>query len=59
MPNFGERGDTILPFVLIMGMAAALFGSLFFLNKYFERKTEEHLYEFKKKWNELEARYQR
>lgn len=55
----GERGDSLLAFILIITSSMALFGSLYFLNKYFENKTKEHLYDFKKKWDHLETRYQR
>ncbi len=34
-----------------------LFGSLFWLNKHFEKKTQEHLNDFQKNWNSLEKKY--
>lgn len=40
--------------LLITGM---LFGGLVWLNKHFEQKTKDHLYEFKNKWNALEKKY--
>jgi len=40
-----------------MTLASGLFGSLFLLNKHFEKKTKEHLSGFQKSWNELEKKF--
>lgn len=34
-----------------------LFAGLFWLNKTYENKTKEHLYDFQIRWNALEQKY--
>ncbi len=54
----GERGDVVLPLVLSLMLSCGLFGSLFWLNKHYEKKTKEHLSEFQKNWRKLSEKYQ-
>jgi hypothetical protein len=53
----GEAGEIILPLVLTIVTGSFLLGSLFWLNKHYEIKTKEHLSDFRKDWNSLEAKY--
>lgn len=53
----GERGEVVLPLVFAILSGSLLFGSLFWLNKYYEKKTTEHLSDFTKSWKRLEERY--
>lgn len=58
LSSFGERGEVILPLVLTLLIASFLFSEQIWLNKFFERRTKEHLSEFQHRWNILEKRYQ-
>jgi hypothetical protein len=53
----GEKGESIIPMVFLLISASILLGSLVWLHRFFENKTREHLYEFKKNWNSLSQRY--
>ena len=53
----GESGEIVLPLVLVLLTASFLFGSLFWLNTHFEKKTKEHLNDFRKDWQTLEGKY--
>jgi len=53
----GESGEVILPLILTITIGSFLFGSLFWLNKHYEKKTQEHLSDFRKNWNRLEEKY--
>lgn len=53
----GEAGEVVLPLVLALVTASFLFGSLFWLNKHYENKTQEHLSDFRKDWNRLGQKY--
>lgn len=53
----GESGEIVLPLILSITIGSFLFGSLFWLNKHYEKKTQEHLSDFRKDWNRLEKKY--
>ncbi len=54
----GEAGEVIFPVVLALATGSILFGTLFWLNKHYEKKTKEHLSDFRENWNRLEKKYQ-
>jgi hypothetical protein len=53
----GERGTIVLDLVLLLTSASFLYGGLFWLNKTYEKRTKEHLYDFQTRWNHLEQKY--
>lgn len=54
----GERGEAVLNLILLLTSASLLYGALFWLNKTYETKTKEHLYDFETRWNHLGKKYQ-
>jgi hypothetical protein len=53
-----ESGEVVIPLIFTVLIGSFLFGSLFWLNKHFQQKTQEHLSGFKKDWNNLQKKYQ-
>lgn len=53
-----ESGEIIIPLVFALTLGSLLLGVLAGLNKYYEKKTQEHLSDFKKTWNHLQRKYQ-
>lgn len=53
-----EGGEIILPLVFAITLGSLLLGVLLGLNKLYEKKTQEHLSDFKKSWNHLQKKYQ-
>lgn len=58
LPGRRESGEIVLPLVFAITLGSLLLGVLLSLNKYYEKKTQEHLSDFKKNWNHLQRKYE-
>ena len=53
----GERGEVLLPLLFALLTSSFLLAGQLWINQTYEKKTKEHLDEFRKDWQKLEARY--
>ncbi len=54
----GERGEVVLTLSLLLSSGSLLLLAMFWLNSHYEKKTKDHLNEFRKDWNALHRKYQ-